>query len=201
MKLNKLLLVLILAFISATAIGCGSNTEALKEPSKEDNAATVSEGEKVVFPEEKPALIGQVKDVIGNEVTVYKLQDSLNEGTPSEGRQEPTGQEINPNVQGPGPGNRAGFKVTGETETFIIPVGTPIVTVQRGTNETTPMGLTEIKKDQMLRVWKKNDAVSFVQVMGGNGPRTGNPEGANGQRPGNGQGFGGMGGMGGNRQP
>jgi hypothetical protein len=197
MKLNKLLLGLIIAFISTTAIGCSGNTEAPKE----DNAATVSEGVKIVFPEEKPALIGQVKDIIGNEVTVYKVQVAPNGETLSERRQEPAGQETNPNVQGPGPGNRAGFKVTAETETFIIPVGTPIVTVQRGTGETTPIGLTEIKKDQILRIWKKDDAVSFVQVMGGNRPRTGNPEGANGQRPGSGQGFGGMGGMGGGRQP
>lgn len=58
---------------------------------------------------------------------------------------------------------------TEETKTFIIPVGTPIATMQRGSKEANQVGLTEIKKDTVLRVWEKDGAVSFVLVAGGNG--------------------------------
>jgi len=200
MKFNKLVLILIVAFISVIAVSCSSGT---KDP-KENDVAAVSESEKVVIPKEKPDLTGKVKEIIGNEVTVYKVQVDVDEARPGEESQNSANEESNQNNQGSRQQNRvAGFRVTEETETFIIPVGAPIVTMQRRTGETNTIELTEIKKDQILRVWKKNDAVELVQVMGGAGGRPGSREnaGGNGERPGGAGGMGPMGGMGGNRQP
>ena len=72
----------------------------------------------------------------------------------------------------------AGLKFSDTTTTFSIPAGTPIVTIQRGAGgTTTPVALTEIKKDQLLNIWEKDSTVNFIVVMGGNGPRTGNANG------------------------
>lgn len=206
MTVRKFVFVLMIVLIAAIAVGCSGGTEATHKDSQENNAA-VSEGQKVALPEERPALIGKVKDIVGNEVTVFKGELPQNRGTPTE---QPATQSQNQANQGARPQNRGmGITFTEETETFLIPVGTPIVTMQRGTGEVTQVGLTEIKRDTILRVWKKDDTISFVQVTGANMPR-GTGQGAGGNRQGAGTGAGagggippGMGGsppaMGGNR--
>jgi len=68
--------------------------------------------------------------------------------------------------------------------------------MQRGAGEATQVGLTEIKKDTILRVWKTEDVISFVQVMGANMPG-GAGQGAGGNRQGAGTGDGMPPGMGG----
>ena len=222
--------------------GCSGAAKTQQEAQSNNNAAAGSESEKIVVPQEQPALIGKVKEIIGNEVTVYKVQTAGNGGAPNTNSQKLTKQNANqspspsaapsanqsssPNTssgvrpnsnQVPGSGNRtAGFKVTEETETFLIPVGTPMVSMQRGANGANSIGLSDIKKDVLLRLWKKDDEINFVQVMGGTSTgtgtgvgagRTGTAQGAggNGQRSGNNAGYGGggaggYGGMGGNRQ-
>jgi hypothetical protein len=202
-KLNKLILMLVVTFAAVLVVGCSSGINAAQKVTQE-NAATVSEGQKVALPEEQPALTGKVKEIVGNEVTVYKAEANPNEETPKE---EPLSEEARDKLQAirekvqngtitseqakeemdklgiqPGP-TRNPMKFTEETETFIIPVGTPIVTMQRGSNEANQVELTEIKKDTVLRIWKNGDAVSFVQVIGGSGQR-GTGQGTNGQGPG-----------------
>lgn len=192
-------LISIIILISVLAAGCSSGTAT----SKGSTAAAVAEGEKVAIPEEAPALVGRVKDIVGNEVTVYTVQIPVDR-VPGEQRQSPANQEASPPEQGQRPENGfAGPTATGETETFIIPVGTPIVTMQRGTGETTPVELTDIKKDQLIQVWKNDDTVMLVNVMVTGGRQR--PEGAAGaDRPAgwpDGPPSAGMGGMGGGRQP
>jgi hypothetical protein len=192
--LKKLTIVLLCAFYAAVASGCSSTS---KEASGKNGAAVVSEGEKIVVPEERPELVGRVKDIVGNEVTVYKLQADA-QAVPGGERQNPPGQSASQNNRGPGPGGMgAAMKETGETETFIIPVGTPIASIQRGSSETSAINLTDIKKDQLLRIWKKDGSIVFVQVMGGTGERSANRQGTGpgntGERAAGWQGFGGMG--------
>ncbi|MFZ5631296.1 MAG: hypothetical protein ACOY40_00445 [Bacillota bacterium] len=189
MKTSKFVLALMIALIAATAAGCSGGTETPQKNQKQSNA-TATEGQKIALPEEGPALIGKVKEIVGNEVTVFKGEIPQSQGTPTE---QPANQSQN--NQGVRPENRGmGMKFTEETETFLIPVGTPIVTMQRGTNEAGQVGLTEIKKDTILRVWKKDGTVSFVQVAGGNVQR-GTGQGAGNNRQGAGTGAGAGGGM------
>ena len=218
MKFWRLVLVAVTTLISIAVVGCSSETKAPQQ----DDAAAVSENQTVVIPQEQPSLMGKVKDIVGNEVIVFKGEVNQTEGppkeepkplteeaqdqikairekvaagtiTPEQAREELQSLGIQPNQTQ----NRMEF--TEETETFIIPVGTPIVTMQRGTNEANQVELTDITKDNILLIWKKDDVVEFVQLMGGG--RAGNREsmGGNGERPGGGMGP--MGGMGGNRQP
>ncbi len=220
MKFRRLVLVVVVALISIAVAGCSSETKAPQH----DVVAAMAENEKVVMPQEQPSLMGKVNDIVGNEVTVFKGEVTQAEGiskaepateesqekinavrekiasntiTPEQAREDfkNLGIQVNPAQ------NRLEF--TEETETFIIPVGTPIVTIQRGTNEANQVELADIKKDTILRIWKKGDVVEFVQLMGGTGGGFGNREGMgdNGERTGGGYGMGPIGGMGGNRRP
>ncbi|MFZ7101958.1 MAG: hypothetical protein ACOWWO_04760 [Peptococcaceae bacterium] len=171
-------------------------------------------GEEIIVPEKTPDLMGRVIEVIGNEVTIYKMEGNFAQGmgqrqansgadSGDQGEQQeqiPDTNNSSPNNQEQRPENTTPRVTTAEEkEAFIIPVGTPIVMMQRGSTEPAIVGLTEIKKEQILRIWKNDeDTVEFVQLMGGAGQRSGS-----GQGPGfGGGGFpGGMppGGMGGPR--
>ncbi|MBO8137712.1 MAG: hypothetical protein H0Z40_06215 [Desulfotomaculum sp.] len=194
MRNKKLLFILLIILIAAIAVGCSSGGTKTAEKLSQKTNADNSEGQKITFPEERPALIGRVKEIIGNEVTVYKAKIPEN---PTTQKEQPANENQiqNPNQSNDGgkPANR-GFRIsfTEETETFMIPVGTPIVTMQRGTREVSQVGLTEIKKGTILRIWKKDGTVSFVQIMCGSG-QTGSQQGEGGNR----QGFAGPPGMGG----
>jgi hypothetical protein len=171
---NNLLLILIFLLFSISAMSCSSTAENQKAEQTESNTESLATSENIVVPREEPAFIGKVKDVVGNEVTVYKVEIAeATEQKPQENSQGAVADEANQNSQDLRRANRPfDLKVTEETETFIIPVGTPIVTMQRGTNEIKTVALTEIKKDQLLRVWKKDDTVIFVQVMSGSSERS-----------------------------
>lgn len=185
MAVRRFVFAFIVLLIAAVAAGCGGGTEGTQKVPQGNNAAV---SEKVALPEERPSLIGKVKEIVGNEVTVFKGEVPQNQGTPAG---QPANQDQAQGAQGARPQNRGmGMTFSGETETFLIPVGTPIVTMQRGTGEVSQVGLTEIKKDAIIRVWKNEDAISFVQVMGANMPR-GTGQGAGGNRQGAGTGAGG----------
>lgn len=172
---NSLLLILIFLLFSMSTMSCSSGTENQQtEGQTQSKAESLVTSENIDVPREKPDLIGKVKDIVGNEVTAYKVE--IAEATEQETQEntlKPAADETNQNSQDLRRANRPfDLKVTEETETFIIPVGTPIVTMQRGTNETKTIALTEIKKDQLLRVWKKDDTVIFVQVMSSSSERS-----------------------------
>ncbi|SFF93001.1 hypothetical protein SAMN05660649_00052 [Desulfotomaculum arcticum] len=219
MKLNRIN-ILFIALISVLVIGCSNGTQSgTQTPQKaaQENTAADTAAQQVALPEEQPALFGKVKDIVGNEVIVFKGEVAQNEESPKQDtpKEEPVSDEAQDKMQslradlqsgkitpeqareemqklGLQPGqaqNRANsMNFTDETETFIIPVGTPIVTMQRGSNGANQVGLTEIKKDTILRIWKTDDTVSFVQVMSGSGAM-GNRQGAGGQTPGGGGGM------------
>lgn len=204
MRFNKVIRLFMMILMLAIVTGCGNPSgTALK--SSEETIAEVSQGEKMTLPEEKPVLIGKVKEVIGNEVTLYKAEILQNERNPGErsGRQpqdQNAGQANQAQNQtqtnaGSTPENRGlRMQFSEETETFIIPVGTPIVTMQRGTGEATEVGLAGIKKDTILRIWKTADTISFVQAANGGGAMGNRQSGNNGTRTGGSGGTQGMGG-------
>lgn len=182
-KMHKLLLILAVAFTAMLAIGCSSGTQTLNP----EHQAVAAEEEQIAVPEEEPTFAGMVKEIVGNEVTVYQAeapeQAPAREEAPGENPPGTAGRAANPNNDElrpePSPGNRPpGPQVTEETITFTIPDGTPVVTLQRGSNEAVPMDLSDIKANQFLWVWQKDYAVNFVQLIGGVGPEADGPEAA-----------------------
>ena len=191
---------LFIAAAATVAVGCSSGGESAQNQQQKNTAAAV-ENQNVALPEGSPAFTGKVKDIVGNEVTVYKSEVVQGEAAPKDAS---AGQaQIQSQAGGTGvPGNRGfSMKFTEETQTFIIPVGTPIVTMQRGTGgaSLSQAGLTDIKKESILRVWEKDGEVSFVQLTGGGGT-AGNRQGTGGSRQGTGTGTGNTQGMGGGPQ-
>ncbi len=171
MGLKKLLAVLTIAVAAVALVGCGSGSA--EEPNQTD--AAVGEVNKVTLPQERPDLIGKVKEIVGNEVTMYKAEMNTGESTSTSDQQIEEQQTDNQQAaQQAGPG-KSGFKMNfSETaETITIPVGTPIVSRQRGANEVTEVGLSGIKQDSILQIWRQDDTITFVQVMAVGGSNSG----------------------------
>ncbi|MFZ5942637.1 MAG: hypothetical protein ACOYVD_00865 [Bacillota bacterium] len=203
MNFKKIVLLLLLAAL-LFIMGC-QNKETATANIVQENSPT----EAPAVPERVPDLMGRVKEVIGNEVTIIKMDPALGQRIGQRGNSDQQ-RETNDSNQ-PQPGDNVAVSNQGqkpqniptqdptaqETEPFIIPVGTPIVMMQRGNTNPTIIDLTEIKKDQILRVWKYEGYVEFVQVLGGIGSKTGTT--GNGQRNSQGGSFPGVfpGGLGG----
>lgn len=167
MAVKRYVLALSLALVAAVAAGCGSGTgtdqgSAIGNKAASGEQTEVAEEQKVALPEGNPAFIGKVTDIVGNEVTVLKAdlpaeRPAVAQQTPKQAQGQATkGAATQPRGMA--------MKFSDEPTTFIIPVGTPIVTVQRGSREGIEADLSEIKQDSIVRVWQTNDAVTFVQV-------------------------------------
>ncbi|MEG6513852.1 hypothetical protein V6C32_18310 [Desulforamulus ruminis] len=181
---------LLLVFIAAITAGCQSSD------AEEGQKASpgMAESEKVTLPQGEPALIGKVKEIIGNEVTVYIAQAAQNGETDKPADQTETQNQEHKGERTGTLGGEVTFSE--ETETFLIPVGVPMVAMQSGRNEAGEIELTKITADAILRIWKTDGAISFVQVTNSNkakstgqnqektGQGTGNPPDMGGPPPG-----------------
>lgn len=153
-KKTILLTVLFLSFCLLTA--CSTSNSSKADP---PGSETSQEDTNYELPERTPELQGKVKEIIGNEVTIFKMVRSEQQKT-----EKPTDKDSSPNKSGQ---NR--FQVSTETESIIIPVGIPIVTPKMTDGKMTlqSVDITEIKKDAMLRIWIIEDGtVEFVQLSG-----------------------------------
>lgn len=208
MKKKNGILLLLGILLAVVMVGCnGGGTATTEKAGQGTKGLKTSESQKVTMPEDRPAFMAKVKDIVGNEVTVLKAQITANgevpQGAPAN---QPQSQNQQPaNQAGSQPANSGtrdnnggpGMSFSEEPETLLIPVGVPIVSMQRGSQEVTEVGLTQIKKDTILRIWETNGEISFVQVMGGSATRTTRERTGNDQNGGFQRGTGGMGGMGG----
>jgi hypothetical protein len=160
MKKRFLVLAIACSFILLT--GCGNGSTSSTTPKTTDNQSSVSSQATVTVPGRTPELVGKVKEIIGNEVTVFKAKIETDQGRPAQQRQERASNAVNERQ-----GSPPQVSFTEETETFIIPVGIPVATMQRGGTEAILAQLTDIKKDQIIRVWKTGETVEFIQLTGG----------------------------------
>ncbi|MDO7787382.1 hypothetical protein P6N53_09140 [Desulforamulus aquiferis] len=159
-KCKAVLLLVILSLICLSLSGCGGISEA--QPQKGEVIKNIT------LPKEKPNLIGKVKEIVGNEVTIYKALDGQEKPEPKEDAAEkaPNGDNIpRPSENRPGGG---GFEVAfaEETETLMIPVGVPIISLQNG--EPKEIEITKITAESTLRIWKDEETITLVQVIGNN---------------------------------
>lgn len=201
MKHKKVLSLLVSLALALLVAGCGtsntSNTATTTEKTGQETETAATEGTKITMPEERPSYMGKVKEIIGNQVTIYKAE--IPEGAPKDQGQSAQGTQAQSTDKtqanaAPGQGNR-GFKMnfSDKAEQIMIPVGTPIVSMQRGSAEATEVALTDIKADTILRIWEKDGTITFVQVANSGGQRN-NQQNGNGNRQNTGGGGGGMGG-------
>lgn len=147
--------VLFLSFCLLTA--CNNSSD--HASSKSTEFETSSENTNYELPARIPDLQGKVKEIIGNEVTIFKMMSS-----DAQGSKNLADKEALPKKPG---GNR--LQLSTETECFMIPVGIPIVTLKmtEGQRTAQSVDMTEITKDAILKIWKAEDGtVEFVQLSG-----------------------------------
>lgn len=208
MKHKRVLFMLVSLALAILVAGCGTSNDsntATTEKASQETKTSATEGTKITMPEERPSYMAKVKEIIGNEVTIYKAE--IPAAPPKDQGQSTQGKQAQPqaNAQtqatdktqanaGQSQGNR-GFRMnfSDKEEKIMIPVGTPIVSMQRGSAEVSEVALTDIKADTILRIWEKDGTITFVQVANSGGQRN-NQQNGSGNRQNNEGGGGGMGG-------
>jgi len=165
--MKKRLLMLIFACSFTLLTGCSNGSISNTIPKATDNKSGVSSQSTITVPGRTPELIGKVKEIIGNEVTMFKAKIETDQDRPAQQGQERVSNAVNERQD-----SSQQVSFTEEEETFIIPVGIPVATMQRGSNEAVLSQLTDIKKDQIIRVWKTGEKVEFVQLTGGSSTRS-----------------------------
>ncbi|MTV48384.1 hypothetical protein GJ688_05230 [Heliobacillus mobilis] len=205
--MKKSLSVAALLVALTVVAGCNSNGASTSNPTAQSQSGKegTTNGAAITLPDRQPELVGKVKDIVGNEVTLYKgkieqnqdgassnnngsdgtangngqnqnnqnrrnRQNNLNGQNDQTGQNSQNGQNgenRNQRDNGQRPAGMGRMTFTDETETILIPVGTPLATMQRGSRDAVSAQLTDIKKDQIIRIWKKGDTIEFVQLLGG----------------------------------
>ena len=170
---RKIFLLLTCAVLFLLAAGCSSGSVG----NGDSGANTGGEGQSnnaVRFggPERGPDLIGKVKTIVGNKLTVYKVEGDF-ELTEEERQQQRS------RMQGLSPEERAKeraerFKVSEETADILIPVGVPIIATGNLGGDVAEVDMSDIKKNDFLRLWFEEPGGSggemraeFVQIFQG----------------------------------
>jgi len=160
--------VLVSAAILATVslAGCGNKdpqNAASTPPPVQTQQASDQATNGNALPSEKPAYIGKVKDVANGQVIINKAElPAQPQGSPQGAPQGDQGA----NKRGPGQGG--GMKFSDQTDTIAIPANAQVVTGSPRGGNISAIKVSDIKKDQIIRVWEKDGAITFVQVMDGN---------------------------------
>lgn len=169
--LSMFLLMVCLVIVTA---GCNQDSANTAQVSK-----TAGTGETSI-PGDDPALMGKVKEIIGNEVTIYEMAvpDNNQAGPPPQENILPDTSpryalEEEAPINAETAGSSDDFAPTipiptesTETVTFLIPAGTPIIGMNTGQEGTSLLTLSDISEGSTIRVWKNDGIITTVQVMG-----------------------------------
>lgn len=166
MKNIKISLAVISFLLLFTA--CSSNTQSNITDANNVSSQAISQS-----PDRQPEIYGQVRTVLGNEVTL-SLAEPQNNAELSEAEKENRKNEMQALSPEEKQKQRDGqVKFTGETATVTIPVGTPItsgnsVNDQQNLKELT---LSDISESIFLRIWLEEGevgetkAAEYVRVL------------------------------------
>lgn len=201
-KLTSLFLLLVCLAVMIS--GCNQGAQNTVPTSSKISVAAGTET--VAIPSDEPALMGRVKEIIGNEVTIVKItvpdisgrtaadqerpakqigEDEAGVGRPFAGNAESPGTTDDQIAERPAPADMPRLEPIEneeESETFLIPAGAVIAKTAVREEGATVLTLSDITAGSMIRVWKTNDAISFVQVMGSGNVRSRNSENESGQQ-------------------
>ncbi|MCT4620970.1 MAG: hypothetical protein N4A62_16480 [Marinisporobacter sp.] len=163
MKLKSKVVVLLVG-VSLLFTGCGSSKI------EETSSSSTQEVEKSQVEEKRKKnradLFGRVKSIIGNEV-VLELAE-MPQRKAEENAEKPSGEKPeNPGAGGgSGQGRKREIKLTGETETILIPVGIQVLSFSRdGEKE---IDIADIYEGSMMQIWydeKDQESKTITKVM------------------------------------
>lgn len=147
-KLKILLVVLTALVILLMFTACSGKTQA--SVSNTDNSASQAVSQ---APDRPAEIYGQVKTILGNEVTV-----SLAEPPVTAELSDAEKEKRRAEMQALSPEERqklrnGQIKFTGETATVTIPVGTPITSGNTGGANLKELALSDIYEGIFLRIW------------------------------------------------
>lgn len=179
--MRKKLPVLIAVFLLIFAAGCASKSSTDDTGTKNPAATAQSDGttQQTAPPDGTPDVMGKVKTISGNKVTVYKVTAPNNNQPPGNGT-KPQGEGKKPPGQSGdlSPEERAQkradmFQVTDETIDLTIPDDTPFVQDQGfGENkEIKKIDIGSIQNGDLLRIWYGDklpdggQSVKYIQVL------------------------------------
>lgn len=191
---NKLLLVAIVSLLLFVITGCGSKTASTGNNEQKDAESTIGsiDNTKQQTSPNTPDLVGKVKTIEGNKITVYKVNMTNNrppENTPNSnnplentpnGNKPPDesagapGPVDNSNQQGPPESREEMFQVTDETYNLVINADAQITRGPgRGTgkDDATQLNLADIKTGNILglsfgeKLSSGEQSVKSVQLM------------------------------------
>lgn len=158
---------IVLLFITVSGVACSNSTT-----SKTNE--TTQNTKQLTIPERRFDIQGQVKSIRGNEIAVYKVVGEQLELTDEEkAKRREERQNLSPEEKQQA--RESTIKVTDETQSFIVPVGVPIITSQNigGNPQIEKMDLADIKQGSLLKIWFKvdsnNEEAEFVQLMNSGG--------------------------------
>lgn len=176
---KKTMLVSAAILATVALAGCGNNTSqnaVSTPPATQTQQATSG----ISLPGDKPAYTGKVIDVANDKLTINKAElpaqpQAAPQGTPQ------GGQAANGKEQGQG----RGIKFSDQADTITIPAGAQVVAGGPRGGNLTAIKVSDIKKGQIIRVWEKDGAITFVQVTDANRdtPRNGSQNQQRGQQP------------------
>ncbi|HBC92759.1 MAG TPA: hypothetical protein DCZ10_07590 [Pelotomaculum sp.] len=179
MLFKKSVLVSAAMFATVSLVGCGAGAPqdaASTTPAAQTQQANGQTANGMALPADKPAYTAKVADVANDQVTIYKAEPAAepqggpqgtNQGAPQgepQGRAQ--GAPQGGDEKGPGPGGQ--MKLSEQADTIIIPASAQVVTGGPGGGDISSIKVSDLKKDQIIQVWEKDGAITFVQVMDNN---------------------------------
>lgn len=132
-------------FVTGCSSGSGGGANSTGGGGQTNNASRFG------GPERSPDLIGKVKTIVGNKLTVYKVQGDFTLTEEERAERRARMQSLSPEERARERAER--YKVSEETIDVLIPVGVPIISTSNLGEEVTEVDISAIKKNNFLRLW------------------------------------------------
>jgi len=170
MRFRKAIFLVIVLVIFTLLQGCGrgNNNDAGNLPRSEQAPQNAPQWG---GPGRRPDLLGQVKTVQGDKLTVLKVEDTFQnlseEERQAQGRQM---QSLTPEERVKLRAER--FKVSNETVEVTVPSGTPVLAPGSPGEKAAEVDISKIKQGDMLEIWLKQESstdgkttAEYIRIM------------------------------------
>lgn len=174
-KKSVLVSAAILATVSLAGCGSKASQDATQTtPPAQTKQASSQATSGIALPSDRPAFIGRVKDVANGQITINKAELPAQ---PQKGAPQGVAPQGDQGANQKGRGQGRGMKFSDQADTITIPASAQVVTGNPRGGNITAIKASDIKKDQLIRVWEKDGAINFVLVMDGNRNRSAQQQG------------------------
>jgi hypothetical protein len=165
MRFRKAIFLVIVLVIFTLLQGCSrGNSNAADSLSRNDQ--TPQNNPRWGGPGRRPDLLGQVKTVQGDKITVLKVEDTFQK-LPEEERQEQGRQMQSLTSEERAKLRAERFKVSNETVEVTVPSGTPVLAPGSPGEKAAEVDISKIKQGDMLEIWLKQESSTDGKTTAG----------------------------------